>query len=324
MNRGKIIVLEGPDGVGKTTLADAIEAAETDVKVVRFRQGPPPEGVMPALHYMDGVDDIVKSSEDGSTVIVDRFHVGELVYGPILRGESGISSDEAYAIDMRLCGLGAAMIHCFTSQKEMVRRLIARDGGIPDEKSGATVEMSHMIRVSFAHKCGTPERRGFLPTRWSQLELVGYPDQMARKIMAHASVRRVFAYADGIYGNLVTAKTIFLLPEDGEDVDHISWLIGKLRLMGVIDTCVFVTKSAVTEGFRPTVVCDSVVVLGEAIEWVQLNGIEYTSFMNHSVDFQHCDSEDFTAALKIVALGTPEIGEYRSNEGVQTIESEVD
>ena len=297
MTRGRIIILEGPDGVGKTTLADAIEA-QVDGPVVRFRQGPPPDDSMAALHYMDGIDSIMEARQNDTTVIVDRFHVGELVYGPLLRGGSGITVDEATVIDMRLEGIGAALVHCTLDPAEMVRRLYARDGGKPDEKSGATVGHSHSIRASFLHKLGRPERRGVLPSNWQYVEMTGYPEQMARKVLTCAKFSLIRSFENGVYGSQYGGTDAILLPEDGgEDMAHLAWLVGMLRDMGRLDRTCLLTRDAIKAGLEPHGGTGTVIVLGDAIDWVQQEAVPYDFHISHSVDLPDYDDTTFREAL---------------------------
>ena len=74
----RIIIVEGPDGSGKTTLvdylADPLDAHTNHCGV--------PVG-HPMIEY---VDVAMMGLRTGKTLIVDRFHLGEQVYGPIMRG----------------------------------------------------------------------------------------------------------------------------------------------------------------------------------------------------------------------------------------------
>jgi hypothetical protein len=75
----KVIILEGPDGGGKTTLANWM--AERHGAIV-LHEGPPPPGAY-KLHYYAAK--LIKALKAKSPIVFDRFHLGELVYGPIAR-----------------------------------------------------------------------------------------------------------------------------------------------------------------------------------------------------------------------------------------------
>lgn len=74
-----IIILEGPDGGGKTTLAR--ELAEL-LRLEYRHEGPPPPNVNVLHHYGRLLDDA-----RGKNVVFDRLALGERIYGPLLRGE---------------------------------------------------------------------------------------------------------------------------------------------------------------------------------------------------------------------------------------------
>ena len=73
--RAAHLVIEGPDGAGKTTLAQALCASGYAYR----HEGPPPPTV-PALRYYAGI--LARLEQP---TLLDRFHLGELVYGPIVR-----------------------------------------------------------------------------------------------------------------------------------------------------------------------------------------------------------------------------------------------
>jgi hypothetical protein len=76
---GKVIILEGPDGGGKTTLAN-----ELVKRGFHYRhEGPPPEGVDLIAYYLKILNDSIESPQD---TVHDRLWLGEMVYGPIFRG----------------------------------------------------------------------------------------------------------------------------------------------------------------------------------------------------------------------------------------------
>ncbi len=77
-----IVIIEGPDGAGKSTLAHAL--AKQHGFMYRH-EGPPPTGVDPLQHYLDTLHHL-----QGTHMVLDRFALGERVYGPVLRGKDGL------------------------------------------------------------------------------------------------------------------------------------------------------------------------------------------------------------------------------------------
>jgi hypothetical protein len=94
-----IIILEGPDGSGKSTLAGQLQAR---YGLDYHHEGPPPAD-KPALdHYVH-----VLKSFQGRRLVIDRFALGERVYGPLHRGvdrlgELGWQQFSQVAFDMRV------------------------------------------------------------------------------------------------------------------------------------------------------------------------------------------------------------------------------
>ena len=74
------IIIEGADKTGKTTLANAIVKG-LGCKYVHF--GKPQK--YPATEYAE------YALATNGNVVLDRFYLGELVYGPLLRGNCGIT-----------------------------------------------------------------------------------------------------------------------------------------------------------------------------------------------------------------------------------------
>lgn len=79
----KITILEGPDGTGKTTLAEHLVKKLNGAMLIRH--GPPPASGA----YSEYMKTLTSVAEVGATTpihaIIDRFHIGERVYGPLLR-----------------------------------------------------------------------------------------------------------------------------------------------------------------------------------------------------------------------------------------------
>ena len=74
-----IVILEGPDGSGKTTLAHRLMAT---FGMMYAHEGPTPEFPEPDAYYCGEL-----WSHRFDNIVFDRFALGERVYGPILRGQ---------------------------------------------------------------------------------------------------------------------------------------------------------------------------------------------------------------------------------------------
>lgn len=123
-----IVILEGPDGAGKTTMVDSLrrfhhmqigmkDPATSQV----WHAGPFPEGGNPWTEYVVPLSQLMPSRD--WLVIIDRWHLGELVYGPLLRGQSRLSMEQCDWIDGYLKSLGAVLVYLKATPEELTRRL---------------------------------------------------------------------------------------------------------------------------------------------------------------------------------------------------------
>lgn len=103
-----IIIIEGADGVGKTTAVNMLWRVimlEQGVEPRILHRGPPQRD--PLLEYT--VD--LEFDELNEWTICDRWHWGELIYGPLYRNASLLSGAGHVAIDEFLARRGALLIH---------------------------------------------------------------------------------------------------------------------------------------------------------------------------------------------------------------------
>jgi energy-coupling factor transporter ATP-binding protein EcfA2 len=114
-----LIIVEGADGVGKSTLVDHLVEAipsSTDLKVLRAR---PPRGhpldeyVMPLLDYRPIF------SRTNPSVICDRWHLGELVYPTVLDRPTRMSTTVFRYVEMFLASRGAIVVHVSDDPDEL-------------------------------------------------------------------------------------------------------------------------------------------------------------------------------------------------------------
>lgn len=123
-----ILIIEGIDGSGKSTLADLVQAAAANrYNVIREHRGPMKGSV---------VDEYIKPLFDigpNDLLIADRWHVGEMIYGPIYRGISYVDSVIEH-IESILDDLGAVKIIMLTPKEIVKERLEDRGEDFLKEK----------------------------------------------------------------------------------------------------------------------------------------------------------------------------------------------
>lgn len=152
-----LIVVEGCDGVGKTTLAEAL--VERLGRGAELRHLGPPvrhpleECVLDLDDYRPGV---------GRHVVVDRLHLGELIYGPIYRGESRLGRIDGPGhrwVDAWLRSVGALVVHVDAELETVLARI--------DVRGDDYVKVEHLERIlneyRHAFRVSTTTRRA---TQW--------------------------------------------------------------------------------------------------------------------------------------------------------------
>jgi thymidylate kinase len=100
-----IVIIEGPDGAGKTTFAKGIVGA------AYHHEGQPPAGAYSLLGYYYGKVAAAHAETQGP-IVFDRLALGELVYGPILRGGARLTYSDYAAFIKETRKLGAVHVLC--------------------------------------------------------------------------------------------------------------------------------------------------------------------------------------------------------------------
>lgn len=121
-----LIALEGPDGAGKSTLADAViktlkkRYPKDDIEYLHFsqlKQDPLDEYAFPFEGY---------EPDSGIHFVCDRFHWGELIYGPLYRSQSALSKAAYRWVELYLAARGATTWHVTASLETVQERLQTR------------------------------------------------------------------------------------------------------------------------------------------------------------------------------------------------------
>lgn len=99
----KHVIIEGPDGAGKTRLARELCAR---YGMGYHHEGPPPPGVDLTAYYAKLLVNATRPT------VFDRLYLGELVYGPLLRGGSRVSAYDLRMLHRLVVGTGSTVVTC--------------------------------------------------------------------------------------------------------------------------------------------------------------------------------------------------------------------
>lgn len=129
-----LITIEGVDKAGKTTLASLL-SKKLNWPLVHF--GKP--GPDPATEYIQFI-------EKSKNVVCDRFYVGELIYGPLLRGKQSMTPLQMITIE-RLCRRkGCILVHVAPDYETIELRLnMLGDEMVTHEQNKKAYEMFEVI-----------------------------------------------------------------------------------------------------------------------------------------------------------------------------------
>lgn len=114
-----LIILEGADGTGKTTLAGQLED-RIGAKILH--RGPPGQDVI--TEYARDIQ--WYRPGQGVHVICDRWHLGELIYGPLLRGKSAFTRETFAHVEKVLQTRGALLVVLDAHESVVQARLRSR------------------------------------------------------------------------------------------------------------------------------------------------------------------------------------------------------
>jgi thymidylate kinase len=117
----EVIVLEGCDGAGKTTVASRLASG---CGYALVHSGRTPDGADLAERYRA----ILRRP---GKLVLDRSFVSELVYGPLRHGGSRLSVTEAIALASIVAERNGVIVHLAASPEEIAARLRLRDGRPP-------------------------------------------------------------------------------------------------------------------------------------------------------------------------------------------------
>lgn len=117
----EVIVLEGCDGTGKTSLAETLrdQHGYTVTHSGRTR-----DGTDLAARYR-------RILAAPGRIVLDRSFVSELVYGPLCHGQSRMTLPAAISLATRAAERGGVLVHLTGDPEVIAARLMSRDGTAP-------------------------------------------------------------------------------------------------------------------------------------------------------------------------------------------------
>jgi hypothetical protein len=114
----QVIVLEGCDGTGKTTLAAALASQHGHAVI---HSGRTPDGTDLTGRYQ------ALLATPGK-IVLDRSFISELVYGPLDHGRSRLTLPDAASLARRVAARGGTLVHLTGHPGIIAARLRSRDG----------------------------------------------------------------------------------------------------------------------------------------------------------------------------------------------------
>lgn len=118
------VIIEGPDGSGKTTLSTMLCKEQG---MGYHHEGPPPPGV-DLLHYYAGL--LVNAPQP---TVFDRLHLGEVVYGSILRGGSRLAPYHIRLMNRLIAATGSTVVTCMAPWSTCLCNTRSKEELIKDE-----------------------------------------------------------------------------------------------------------------------------------------------------------------------------------------------
>lgn len=123
--RKAVVILEGPDGSGKTTLAEALGRVGYEYD----HCGAPEK--LAVDYYKDAL------RRHGGPVVIDRWHAGSYVYGTAFRGMDDLSPDERWTLEGTAMAQGGVMVYTIPPA-EVIDKNLERG---PDNAEAAIYEV---------------------------------------------------------------------------------------------------------------------------------------------------------------------------------------
>jgi thymidylate kinase len=126
-----LIIAEGPDGSGKSTLCELLEEL-LPLGTVRYHATSP----KPEQHPLDLYENPLEWYRPcvGQHVVCDRWHVGEYIYPRVMDRVTKLEDVTRWHIERYLESRGALTVYCTNDPDELVRRATSRGEDFVNEE----------------------------------------------------------------------------------------------------------------------------------------------------------------------------------------------
>jgi len=126
MSKQLVIILEGTNKSGKSTLADYINDnfPEKNFEMIKCSQPAIVDGINTALNEYHSILDTIENNPD-INFIIDRFHYGSYVYGPIYRGVEDFGLEKFVDLEERIMKLNYIFILAIADKKFIKEKFIS-------------------------------------------------------------------------------------------------------------------------------------------------------------------------------------------------------
>lgn len=111
-----IVICCGCDKTGKTTLVKKL-AEKYDAEIIKTSQPQTDDA------FKEYVKTICELDLDKDYVF-DRFHLGEIVYGPLYRNKSDLTASKLHYLEMKLLRYNAMVIYCSTDSQVIINNFV--------------------------------------------------------------------------------------------------------------------------------------------------------------------------------------------------------
>lgn len=107
-----MIIVEGADNCGKTTLIKNLLGADPSLRLLHRERFNPKKGETIGQSYIRALVPELGDFERHANSVVDRFFASEEIYGSLFRGGSRITDQERFTIQLMLQAYQPIVVHC--------------------------------------------------------------------------------------------------------------------------------------------------------------------------------------------------------------------